>query len=135
MGICLINWKQAAFGPQAGFYMTYGFENSDFTDRVKKWIKKIPAGKVVTYGQISFLAGHFNGARQVSWILHSCSKKDKLPWHRVINQKGTISLKPGSGFEEQKKRLEIEGVIFDDRNRIDLDRFLWMPEETNHFGF
>jgi len=110
--------------------MTYEVQNSDFTDRVKKWIKKIPSGKVATYGQISSLAGHFNGARQVSWILHSCSAKDKLPWHRIINQRGTISLKPGSGFEKQKTLLEAEGVLFDKHNRIDLDRFLWMPNET-----
>ncbi len=113
----------------------FPFDDNDFTGRVKNWIKKIPAGKVATYGQISFLAGHFNGARQVSWILHSCSKKDKLPWHRVINQKGTISLKPGFGYEKQKQLLEAEGVEFDDRQRIDLDRFQWMPDEMNHFGF
>jgi methylated-DNA-protein-cysteine methyltransferase-like protein len=111
--------------------MIYEFEKDDFSDQVKKWIKKIPAGKVATYGQISHLAGHFNGARQVSWILHSCSAKDNLPWHRVINHRGTISLKPGSGFEKQKELLEAEGVIFDDHNRIDLDSFQWMPGEKN----
>lgn len=105
-------------------------ENSEFTDRVKELIKKIPSGKVATYGQISSLAGHFNGARQVSWILHSCSVKDKLPWHRVVNRRGAISLKPGSGFEKQKTLLEAEGVLFDKHNRIDLDNFLWMPRKT-----
>jgi methylated-DNA-protein-cysteine methyltransferase-like protein len=107
------------------------FMADDFTQRVKQWIKRIPAGKVATYGQISILAGHFNGARQVSWILHSCSAKDNLPWHRVINSRGTIALKPGSGFERQMELLKTEGVVFDDRNRIDLDRFLWIPEDQN----
>ncbi|MCK4943387.1 MAG: MGMT family protein [Candidatus Aminicenantes bacterium] len=113
----------------------FPIEDDDFSGKVKNWIKKIPAGKVATYGQISFLAGHFNGARQVSWILHSCSKKEHLPWHRVINQKGTISLKPGSGYEKQKQLLEAEGVVFNNRHRIDLDRFQWIPEEFNHFEF
>jgi methylated-DNA-protein-cysteine methyltransferase-like protein len=112
--------------------MTGRHENSDFTGRVKNWIKKIPAGKVATYGQISHLAGHFNGARQVSWILHSCSAKDKLPWHRVINRRGAISLKPGSGFEKQKELLMAEGIVFDDHNRIDMNRFQWTPGEEEH---
>ncbi|MCU0288989.1 MAG: MGMT family protein [Acidobacteria bacterium] len=98
-----------------------------FSIRVKNFIKGIPRGKVATYGQIASLAGNYRAARQVVRLLHSSSEKDKLPWHRVINKKGEISLLPGFGFEEQKYLLQQEGIVFDKKNRIDLDRFLWKP--------
>lgn len=97
----------------------------DFTQRVVSIIKSIPEGKVVTYGQVAFMAGRPNGARQISWILNSMSEKESLPWHRVINSSGKISLPEGYGFEEQMYRLKREGVEFNTNNRIDLKRFLW----------
>jgi methylated-DNA-protein-cysteine methyltransferase-like protein len=100
-----------------------------FTERVKQFIKAIPRGKVATYGQIAMMAGNPTGVRGVVWILHSSSQKAGLPWHRVINRKGEISLPPGQGCEEQKARLEAEGVQFDREDCIDLDRFLWRPGE------
>ena len=100
----------------------------DCTAEVIKLIKSIPKGKVATYGQIAYLTGLYPSVRRVVWILHSCSEKEGLPWHRVINQKGTISLKPGKGYEKQKELLEKEGIVFDDKDRIDLDRFLWEPD-------
>ena len=99
-----------------------------FSKRVKDAVKRIPEGKVATYGQIASVAGNYRAARQVAWVLHSSSQKDNLPWHRVINGKGEISLKPGDGFEEQKRRLQNEGVLFDKKNRVNLERFLWDPE-------
>ena len=93
--------------------------------RVKRLIKEIPHGKVATYGQIASHAGNSRAARQVAWILHSCSEKDGLPWHRVINSKGRISLPPQGGYELQKKLLELEGISFKENGSIDLDRFLW----------
>jgi len=98
-----------------------------FTDRVKLTIKQIPKGKVATYGQIATIAGNYRAARQVVRVLHSCSEKDSLPWFRVINKQGKISLLPGNGFEEQKFLLESEGVVFDDNDQIDLEQFLWKP--------
>lgn len=98
-----------------------------FTIKVKDLIKRIPRGKVATYGQIASLAGNYRAARQVVRVLHSSWKKDKLPWHRVINKRGEISLLPGEGFEEQKELLQHEGVKFNKKNHIDLDRFLWKP--------
>lgn len=99
-----------------------------FSQRVKKVIKNIPPGKVATYGQVAFMAGYFGYAKQVAYVLHSSSTKDKLPWHRVINARGRISLQPGRGFEKQKLLLQEEGVEFDEKNRIDMDRFQWDPE-------
>jgi methylated-DNA-protein-cysteine methyltransferase-like protein len=98
-----------------------------FYERVVKFIKNIPAGKVATYGQIADYAGNARAAREVAYILHSSSEKENLPWQRVINSKGRISLKPGRGYELQKQLLEDEGVIFDEEDHVDLDRFLWQP--------
>ena len=98
---------------------------NSFSDQVKKYIKLIPKGKVATYGQIALYAGNFRAARQVSWILHSCSKKDNLPWHRVISSKGNISLPIHRGYHVQKTLLEKEGILFDDNDSIDLDVYLW----------
>jgi methylated-DNA-protein-cysteine methyltransferase-like protein len=96
-----------------------------FYQRVKMIIKKIPRGKVATYGQIAALAGQPRGARQVAWVLHSASEKDRLPWHRVINRNGTISLPRVSGYELQRALLRREGVEFGLRDIIDLERFQW----------
>ncbi len=96
----------------------------EFTEKVISIIRNIPDGKVMTYGQIAFMAGKPNGARQISWILNSMSEKEQLPWHRVINSMGRISLPEGFGMEEQIYRLKKEGVEFDENNRIDLKKFL-----------
>lgn len=98
---------------------------SSLTENIKWIIKQIPKGKVATYGQIAALAGNPRGARQVVRILHACSHKDKLPWHRVINSRGTISLKPGQGYEIQKSLLLGEGVKFKDNDAVDFSRHLW----------
>ncbi len=100
---------------------------SPFTQRVIEIIKQIPLGKVATYGQIASFAGDERGARQVVRILHTSSEKEGLPWHRVINRKGEISLKPGNGYEQQRSLLENEGITFDIYNKIDLELFLWTP--------
>ena len=80
---------------------------------------------MATYGQIAAYAGNHRGARQVVWILNSFSRKEKLPWHRVINGKGQISLKPNCGYEIQKALLQKEGVEFDEDDFIDFERYLW----------
>lgn len=100
--------------------------NKNFSHRVKQLIKTIPYGKVATYGQIAAHAGNSRASRQVAWILHSSSKKEGLPWHRVINSKGRISLPPQNGYEIQKRLLEIEGIDFKENDSIDLDMWLWI---------
>ena len=101
---------------------------SPFTQKVKALIRLIPAGKVASYGLIAALAGNPRAARQVAWVLHTSSSADKLPWHRVVNRRGKISLKPFEGYEIQKQRLQQEGVVFDEHDTIDFDRFLWRRE-------
>lgn len=98
-----------------------------FTQRVVRAIRSVPRGKVATYGLIALVAGNPRGARQVAWTLHSVTEKEKLPWHRLINRQGMISLPKGAGYETQKELLLDEGVTFDREDRIDLDRFLWKP--------
>jgi len=88
-------------------------------------IKHIPKGKVATYGQIAGLAGNPHASRVVVWTLNSSSKTENLPWYRVINSKGTISLKRGAGYEEQRKLLESEGIVFNENDKIDLKEFQW----------
>jgi methylated-DNA-protein-cysteine methyltransferase-like protein len=96
-----------------------------FTDRVIDVIKRIPKSKVATYGQIAALAGEPRGARQVVRILHTSTRKEKLPWHRVINRQGRIALKPDYGYEIQRALLQQEGVEFDKDDRVNLERYLW----------
>ena len=98
---------------------------SPFTQKVKTLIRQIPAGKVASYGLIAALAGNPRAARQVAWVLHSSSAADQLPWHRVVNRNGKISLKPFEGYEIQKHRLLLEGIVFNEQDTIDLERYLW----------
>ncbi len=98
-----------------------------FYERVIDVIKNIPEGRVATYGQVARYAGNPRAARQVAYILHASSEKENLPWHRVVNSKGGISLKPRRGYELQKQMLEKEGVVFDNENHIDLEKYGWLP--------
>ena len=100
---------------------------SPFTQKIIEAIRAIPEGSVSTYGDIAALAGNRRGARQVARVLHSCSDKESLPWHRVINREGRISLGEFQGYDRQKSLLLAEGVRFDGADRIDLDRFRWRP--------
>jgi methylated-DNA-protein-cysteine methyltransferase-like protein len=100
-----------------------------FTARVIEIIKNIPEGRVMTYGQIAALAGSPRAARQVVRALHSMSKKYRLPWHRVINSKGQIALTEEEDFNEQVWALESEGVAVGVHGAIDLEKYLYHPEE------
>ncbi len=71
------------------------------------------------------MAGNPRAARQVSWILHSSTKKYNLPWHRVISSKGIISLKSLKDCEYQKNLLEQEGIMVSDGFKVDLKKYLW----------
>jgi methylated-DNA-protein-cysteine methyltransferase-like protein len=98
---------------------------TEFSELVIRIIKQIPYGKVATYGQIASYAGNPKGARQVSWLLHSSSQKENLPWHRVVNSKGRISLPKNHGYKIQKGLLEEEGIVFTKNDSIDFKRYLW----------
>lgn len=80
----------------------------------------------MTYGQIAALAGSPRAARQVVRILHSMSRKYRLPWHRVINAKGEIGIQDYQGKSMQIFYLESEGIEID-RDRVDLERYQFHP--------
>ena len=92
-------------------------------------VKKIPRGRVATYGQMAALAGNPRAARQIAWVLHTASDKHQLPWHRVINRLGGISLPRYGGYEAQRALLVQERVKFDENERIDLQRYQWRPSK------
>lgn len=94
---------------------------TDFTKQVIEIIESIPKGAVMTYGQIAVCAGNPRGARQVSRILHSMSGKYQLPWHRVINSKGSISLTGEAGYV-QTEMLSQEGIEVYNK-KIDLKKY------------
>ncbi|MCR4277915.1 MAG: MGMT family protein [Candidatus Berkelbacteria bacterium] len=100
-----------------------------FKEQVIKKIKEIPSGKVATYGQIAALAGSPRGALMVGRTLRYASENEKLPWQRVINSKGRISIVNMSyPAELQAQLLQEEGVVVEkriDSYYINLSRFLW----------
>ena len=102
-------------------------QNSDGTHgRIHRVVSRIPLGRVATYGQIARLAGLRGQARLVGYAMHALAAGTRIPWQRVVNAQGAISL-PGKSAIRQRELLEKEGVRFSDRGRIDLDRFLWQP--------
>ena len=102
---------------------------SPFTLKVMEIVRKIPRGKVATYGQVARLAGKPHGARGVGWILSACAESHHLPWQRVINSQGKISFPIQTDeFWEQKKLLKKEGVVFLDDKALDLKKYQWKKE-------
>jgi methylated-DNA-protein-cysteine methyltransferase-like protein len=94
--------------------------------RIYAVVRRIPSGRVATYGQIAGLAGIPRGARQVGYAL-AAVEDVSVPWHRVVNAKGEISRRADPAGHERLQRLllEGEGVAFDARDRVPLDRYRW----------
>lgn len=93
---------------------------------IRAVVRKIPRGRVATYGQVAELAGLEGHARQVGYALHHLPAASDVPWHRVINAKGEISARTGGDSHElQRMLLEAEGIEFDARGRLDLARHRW----------
>ncbi|HSF83006.1 MAG TPA: MGMT family protein [Anaerolineales bacterium] len=102
-------------------------------------VRLVPEGKVATYGQV---AGYVLpppgmserdykawGARWVGGAMAACP--EGVPWQRIINAQGKISLRAGSGQEQQRQLLEAEGIIFDEHDRIDLKVYGWEGPDTS----
>ncbi|MBI2022625.1 MGMT family protein [Candidatus Daviesbacteria bacterium] len=98
-----------------------------FTDKVIQIIKSIPHGKVTNYGTVATLAGAPRRAREVGYILHTFTKKYNLPWQRVINRDGYLSIRGGDVNMKalQKKLLEEEGIEVSKDFMVDLDKYGW----------
>jgi len=89
-------------------------------------VKCIPRGRVATYGQIAQLAGLPNGARQVGYALSALTDPHSVPWQRVVNVRGEISLRSNPDYADlQRKLLEAEGVVFDCKGRISMSQYQW----------
>ncbi len=97
----------------------------NFREAVFAAVAKIPKGKVVSYGQVAAECGSPRAARQVGWMLHTLDGNNTVPWWRVINSEGRISIKGNimSTPLAQKKFLEDEGVLVDKNLKIDMDEF------------
>ena len=96
-------------------------------ERIYAQVRKIPRGRVATYGQIASLAGLDGQARQVGYAMAALASSSAVPWHRVINAQGRVSLRregPGGSIIQQQL-LEDEGVAFDGGGRVALARFGW----------
>lgn len=104
-------------------------------------VKRIPQGRVATYGQVARVAGLGRQARLVGYALHNLPEGNPVPWHRVINAQGRISLgSRGDSAKIQRDWLEDEGVEFDQRGRVDLEEYRWDgevsdPEDFDPFDF
>lgn len=98
---------------------------TDRHGRVWAAVREIPSGRVATYGQIAALCGHPRNARLVGYALNSLPRDTEVPWHRVINRHGQLSLPSGSeSYTEQRQRLLTEGILFH-ADTIDLNLFGW----------
>jgi len=105
----------------------------EFNSLVWEIVRQIPPGKVCSYGQIaamipppSGMSGRDYmawGARWVGGAMAGCPAD--VPWQRVLNAQGKVSLRPGNGGEQQRRLLEDEGVLFDDREKVDLSIYGW----------
>lgn len=100
--------------------------------RIYDMVRRIPKGKVATYGQIARLSKLPGQARLVGYALHNVPEDLEIPWHRVINSKGTISLLPDPESRTIQHHLLLsEGISIDLEGRISLDRFQWNPNQMS----
>ena len=96
--------------------------------RIYEVVQQVPRGQVTTYGDVALIVGDGCDARTVGAALNALNKPG-VPWQRVVNAKGMISMRAERAMAIQRQRLEAEGVLFDEKNRIDLRRFGWRGPE------
>ena len=93
-------------------------------DHVYAILKTIPAGKVMTYGQVAEALGNKQFARTVGNILHNNPDPENIPCHRVVNAKGKVAEHYAfGGADAQRAKLEAEGIVFEQNGRIDLKKY------------
>lgn len=97
----------------------------NFNQKVYEIVKKVPKGRVTTYGQVALVMGNPKLSRQVGWALHA-NKSADVPCHRVVDRNGRVA--PNFAFDgwvEQKRRLMLEGVKFKGEMYVDLSKYFW----------
>ena len=104
-----------------------------YRERVFEIVRRIPSGRVMTYGQLAEILGQGYTARTVGFVMHSAD--ETVPWQRVINSQGACStgrvIVPP---DLQQRMLQSEGVVFNEKGRCDLSRYRWTPEEYEAGG-
>ena len=104
-------------------------DDRDYCARIFELVEQIPFGRVMTYGQIAEILGGQFSAKVVCLTLSS-SSGEKIPWQRVITSQGACANgKISLPYNAQRKLLEAEGVLFDEKSRCDLKKYLWSPEK------
>lgn len=93
-------------------------------EQIYEVVRHIPPGQVATYGQVARQLGMAHAARTVGWALRALPEESDMPWQRVVNARGAISLDP-HGAAVQRALLELEGIVFDEHGRIDLEVYGW----------
>ena len=112
-----------------------GGRNETFYEQVYAFVRRVPPGSVVTYGQVAVELGAPAAARAVGYALHFMPKPSDIPWWRVINARGAISYKGrGSSADQQRTMLEDEGIVFNADDRVDLTRVRWWPPPGSGSG-
>ena len=97
-------------------------------ERIYAVVRRIPPGRVATYGDVAALAGMPGAARQAGWALAALDAESDVPWQRVINARGEVSLRGDSAAARvQRALLESEGVVFGRAGRVDLTAHGWRP--------
>jgi len=96
--------------------------SSEIYQKIYSIVKQVPCGRVATYGQIALLAGILRYARQAGYAMHALPDNSDVPWHRVINAKGEISIRSDPFYTNiQRHLLEAEGIFFNQNNKIPLE--------------
>jgi methylated-DNA-protein-cysteine methyltransferase-like protein len=102
-----------------------------FFQAVYAIVRRIPKGKVATYGQIARLAGRPRSAKVVGWALHCNPQPGIIPCHRVVDRNGCLSISFAfGGINQQKILLENEGIIIDESGKINLNQYQWADDST-----
>ncbi|HTG65548.1 MAG TPA: MGMT family protein [Flavobacterium sp.] len=107
-------------------------DNTNFFERVYEVTRKIPYGRVTSYGAIAKFLGAARSARMVGWAMNASHTMDDVPAHRVVNRKGLLTGKfHFDGTKLMQQLLENEGVKVIDNQIVDFDKYFWNPEELN----
>ena len=114
--------------PFYGNSLKVNVNDKTYRERVYEIVRRIPAGRVMTYGQIAIILGEGYTARTVGYVMHGADTED-VPWQRVINSQGKCSTgRLTIPVNLQQELLEAEGIVFSAKGKCDLTEFQWFPE-------
>lgn len=103
-------------------------DNENFFEKVYEVVRRIPEGKVTSYGAIANHLGTARSARMVGWAMNACAGRDDVPAHRVVNRNGVLTGKfHFQGTNLMQQLLENEGIRVEDNQVVDFDQYFWQP--------